>query len=104
MGNATIASTNSVMAGYWNPAALASLELEGIQGGAMHTEQFAGVAKFDYLGVVLPLAKQQQKLGVSLIRFGIDDIPNTLSLFEEDGSINFDNAVSYTHLTLPTKA
>ena len=74
MGNATIASTNSVMAGYWNPAALASLELEGIQGGAMHTEQFAGVAKFDYLGVVLPLAKQQQKLG----------------------------AVSYTHLKLPT--
>ena len=96
MGNATIASTNSVMAGYWNPAALASLELEGIQGGAMHTEQFAGVAKFDYLGVVLPLAKQQQKLGVSLIRFGIDDIPNTLSLFEEDGSINFDNVVPFS--------
>jgi len=96
MGNATIASTNSVMAGYWNPAALATLELDGIQGGAMHTEQFAGVAKFDYLGVVVPLAKEQQRLGASLIRFGIDDIPNTLSLFEEDGSINYDNVVPFS--------
>ena len=96
MGNATVASTNSVMAGYWNPAALASLDITGIQAGAMHTEQFAGVAKFDYLGVTLPLNTPNRRVGVSLIRFGIDDIPNTLSLFEEDGSINFDNIVPFS--------
>ena len=96
MGNANVASTNSVFASYWNPAALAALDLKGIQAGAMHTEQFAGVAKFDYLGVVLPLTNEKQKLGISLIRFGIDDIPNTLSLFEEDGTINYDNIVPFS--------
>lgn len=96
MGNATVASTNSVMAGYWNPAALGALELEGIQVAAMHTEQFAGVAKFDYLGAVFPLTNANRKFGVSLIRFGIDDIPNTLSLFESDGTINYDNIVPFS--------
>ena len=96
MGNATVASTNSVMAGYWNPAALATIETTGIQAGAMHTEQFAGVAKFDYLGVVLPLAAPNRKIGASLIRFGIDDIPNTLSLFEADGTINYDNVIPFS--------
>jgi len=96
MGNATVASTNSVMASYWNPAALASLDITGIQAGAMHTEQFAGVAKFDYLGLTLPLNTPNRRVGVSLIRFGIDDIPNTLSLFEEDGTVNFDNIVPFS--------
>ena len=96
MGNAAIANTNSVMATYWNPAALAALEIKGAQFGAMHTEQFAGVAKFDYLGAVLPLSNENRKFGISLIRFGIDDIPNTLSLFEADGSINYDNIVPFS--------
>lgn len=96
MGNAAVASTNSVMAGYWNPAALGALDLKGPQFGAMHTEQFAGVAKFDYLGVVLPVANPDRKFGISLIRFGIDDIPNTLSLFEADGTINYDNIVPFS--------
>ncbi|MEM1122394.1 MAG: PorV/PorQ family protein, partial [Bacteroidota bacterium] len=96
MGNAAVASTNSVMAGYWNPAALGVLKLNGPQFGAMHTEQFAGVAKFDYLGVALPVANKDRLFGISLIRFGIDDIPNTLSLFEEDGTINYDNIVPFS--------
>ena len=96
MGNATVASTNTVTAGFWNPAALATIEEDGIQVGAMHTEQFAGVAKHDYLGAVLPLRSANRKIGISLIRFGIDDIPNTLSLFEEDGTINFDNVVPFS--------
>lgn len=96
MGNAAVASTNSVVAGYWNPAALGAIELKGPQVGAMHTEQFAGVAKFDYLGVVLPIANQDRKFGLSLIRFGIDDIPNTLSLFDADGTINYDNIVPFS--------
>lgn len=96
MGNANIASTNSVFASYWNPAALGALELDGPQFGAMHTEQFAGVAKFDYLGAVLPLSKKDRKFGLSLIRFSIDDIPNTLSLFEADGTINYDNIVPFS--------
>ncbi len=96
MGNATIASAQTVTAGYWNPAALGNIEGEDLQIGAMHTEQFAGVAKYDYLGAMLPLKSANRKIGVSLIRFGIDDIPNTLSLFEADGTINYDNVVPFS--------
>jgi hypothetical protein len=96
MGNANVASTNSVMAAYWNPAALGAIQQKGLQIGAMHTEQFAGVAKFDYLGVLIPLANEKRKFAASLIRFGIDDIPNTLSLFESDGTINYDNIVPFS--------
>ena len=96
MGNAAVAGTNSVAAGYWNPAALGHLSLEGPQLGAMHTEQFGGVAKFDYLGAVLPTANENRTFGLSMIRFGIDDIPNTLTLYEADGSINYDNIVPFS--------
>lgn len=92
MGNAVIASIDDVTAGVWNPSGLASIDPgRGLQLGAMHSEWFGGVGKFDYLAVSLPLATTNRRLGLSLIRFGIDQIPNTLSLYESDGSINFDN-------------
>ncbi|MCB0572643.1 MAG: PorV/PorQ family protein [Phaeodactylibacter sp.] len=97
MGNAVVASTSDVMAGVWNPAGLANLEaLEGLQLGAMHSEWFGGVGKFDYLGLTLPLSNRARRLALSLIRFGIDEIPNTLSLYESDGTINFDNIVEFS--------
>ena len=97
MGNAVIATVNDVTAGYWNPAGLTHLEKEsGLQLGAMHAEWFAGVGKFDYLAMTLPLAAKNRRIGFSIVRFGIDDIPNTLSLYESDGSINYDNIVSFS--------
>ena len=97
LGTAVVASTADVTAGAWNPAGLANLnQTQGLQVGAMHAEWFAGIGKFDYLGITLPLANQQRRLGLSLIRFGIDEIPNTLSLYESDGTINFDNIVEFS--------
>lgn len=97
MGNAVVASIDDVTAGYWNPAGLAAIDAEkGLQLGAMHSEWFAGVGKFDYLGLTLPFSNNQRRIGLSLIRFGIDDIPNTLSLFESDGTVNYDNIVSFS--------
>jgi hypothetical protein len=92
MGNAVIASTTDVYAGVWNPAGLAALTPDdGLQLGAMHSEWFGGVGNFDYLAFSIPTTKSGHRLGFSLVRFGIDQIPNTLSLYESDGSINFDN-------------
>jgi hypothetical protein len=92
LGNAVIASVADVSAGVWNPAGLADANApDGLQLGAMHAEWFAGVGKFDYLGASFPLTRKDSRLAVSLIRFGIDEIPNTLSLYESDGTINFDN-------------
>ena len=97
MGNAVVASVNDVTAGYWNPAGLANLGADkGLQLGAMHSEWFAGVGKFDYLGMTLPFSSNNRRLGLSLIRFGIDDIPNTLSLYEDDGTVNYDNIVAFS--------
>ncbi len=92
MGNAVVANIEDVTSAAWNPAGLAAINPDkGLQIGAMHSEWFAGVGKFDYLGFTLPLANSKRRIGVSLIRFGIDEIPNTLSLYEDDGTINFDN-------------
>lgn len=97
MGNAVVASVDDVTSGYWNPAGLANIDsTKGMQIGAMHAEWFAGVGKFDYLGMTFPSASGKRRVGLSLIRFGIDDIPNTLSLFEDDGTINYDNIVSFS--------
>ncbi|MEO1261874.1 MAG: PorV/PorQ family protein [Bacteroidota bacterium] len=97
MGNAIIASIDDVTAGYWNPAGLASFGAsDGLQIGAMHAEWFAGVGKFDYLGMTLPSSSGKRRIGLSLVRFGIDDIPNTLSLFDDDGTINYDNVVAFS--------
>lgn len=97
MGNAVIASVDDVTAGVWNPAGLANLAgQEGLQLAAMHAEWFAGVGKFDYLALALPLANPNRRLALSMVRFGIDAIPNTLSLYESDGTINFDNIVEFS--------
>jgi len=92
MGNAVVANVQDVTAGIWNPAGLVARDdFRGVEIGAMHNEWFGGVGKFDYLGVTLPLSDGGRRLGLSLIRFGIDNIPNTLSLYESDGTVNFDN-------------
>lgn len=97
LGNSVVALTDDVYAGVWNPAGLASTTQDaGLQIGAMHAEWFAGVGKFDYIGISVPLAKPQRRVALSVIRFGIDAIPNTLSLYESDGSINFDNLSEFS--------
>ena len=97
MGNATVAGINDVTATYWNPAGLANISNgDGVQLGAMHAEWFAGISKHDYLGATIPMAKEGRRLAISLIRNGIDGIPNTLSLYNDDGSINYDNVTEFS--------
>jgi len=97
MGTAVVASQQDVYAAAWNPAGLSALQPEaGLEIGAMHAEWFGGVGNYDYLGFTLPLAGKNQRIGLSLIRFGIDNIPNTLSLYEADGTINFDNVSEFS--------
>ncbi len=97
LGNAYVANVNDVTAGYWNPAGLANINLDNrIQVGAMHAEWFAGIGKYDYLAATMPFSENKRMLGLTLIRFGIDDIPNTLSLYESDGTVNYDNIVPFS--------
>jgi len=62
----------------------------------MHAEYFAGIGKYDYINGAIPLNDKFRTLGISLLRFGVDDIPNTLFLVEPDGSINYNNIQSFS--------
>lgn len=95
MSGAQIASVSDVYAGYWNPAGLMYSEAN-FSAALMHSEYFAGIAKFDYGAIVKPINNNKKRIGFSLIRFGVDDIPNTLFLKEPDGSINYDNVTSFS--------
>ncbi len=95
MGGAQVASTEDGNAGYWNPAGLVYV-YEHPAISLMHAEYFAGIGKYDYLNAAFPLNDRFKTLGVSLLRFGVDDIPNTLYLVEPDGSINYNNIQSFS--------
>ncbi len=95
LGNAVVASTNDVTAGYWNPAGLTRIK-SNIQFSFMHNEYFAGIAKYDYAGIAFPLDSNKHAFAINFLRFGVDDIPNTLELIDADGSVNYDNVKSFS--------
>ena len=97
LSGALVASVDDGSAGYWNPAGLASLS-SNFQLAAMHAEWFAGIGKYDYLSVARTLKSEKRKsaIGFTLIRFGVDNIPNTFNLVNPDGSVNFDNVTPFS--------
>jgi hypothetical protein len=95
MGNAQVATVSDASAGYWNPAGLTAVK-NNPQASFMHADYFAGIAKYDYLAVAVPVKEKKRTLGFSLLRFAVDDIPNTLFLVEPDGSINYNNIQTFS--------
>lgn len=95
MGGAQIASVNDGSAGYWNPAGLAAVK-EHPQINLMHAEYFAGIGKYDFANLALPVNEGKRTLGISILRFAVDDIPNTVFLVEPDGTINFSNISTFS--------
>ncbi len=89
MGNTQIAVADDVTSGYWNPAGLLNQQSD-YEVMLEHGEYYSGIAKFDYLGFSMPL-DTLSNLGFSVIRFGIDDIPDTRFLYDANGAINYDN-------------
>jgi hypothetical protein len=74
LGSAYVALSNDVTAGYWNPAGLSLLKYP--QFVLMHDEQFGSLVNHDYGAAAFPVGRTSS-LGVSLIRVGVDDIPDT---------------------------
>ena len=70
MGSAQVASVQDGTAGYWNPAGLAALK-DNPSVNIMHAEYFAGIGKFDYASVALPVQDNSRTLGVSFLRFAV---------------------------------
>ena len=95
MGGAQVASAKDATAGYWNPAGLTGIK-EHPNVGLMHADYFGGIAKYDYLSAAMPIQNNKRALGFSLLRFAVDDIPNTLFLVEPDGSFNYDRIQTFS--------
>jgi len=87
MSNAVVAGSNDVNSGYWNPAGLVHLEDSEI--AIMHSSYFANIANYNYIAFAMPL-DDRSALGISLIRFGVDDILDTTQLIDQQGVINYD--------------
>lgn len=95
MGGAQVASVQDGTAGYWNPAGLTGVQNQP-QVNLMHAEYFAGIGKYEYLNVAIPTANNKRTVGVTALRFAVDDIMNTLFLVEPDGSVNYNNIQSFS--------
>jgi len=95
MGGAQVATAKDATAGYWNPAGLTGIK-DHPNAGIMHADYFGGIAKYDYLSVGIPIQDNKRALGISVLRFAVDDIPNTLFLVEPDGSINYNNIQTFS--------
>ncbi|MBD3724220.1 MAG: PorV/PorQ family protein [Flavobacteriaceae bacterium] len=86
MSNTVTAQTGDVNSGYWNPAGL--LNLEDNQLGLMHANYFANIAQYDYAAFGMPI-DDRSAVGISLIRFGVDDILDTTQLIDSQGNIDY---------------
>lgn len=87
MSSAVSATTNDVNSGYWNPAGLVHLEDSSL--ALMHSSYFANIANYNYIAYAMPI-DDRSSIGVSMIRFGVDDILDTTKLIDQLGNINYD--------------
>lgn len=93
MSNAVTSNTRNVNSGYWNPAGLVHVEDKEL--ALMHSSYFANIANYNYIGFAMPI-DDRSAVGVSLIRFGVDDILDTTQLIDDQGNINFDRINTFS--------
>lgn len=94
MSGSTIASVYDGSSGYWNPAGLAGFKSD-LQVGLMHAAYFANIANFDY-GSFTKRIDSSSTFGVTIIRFGIDNIPNTIDLISPSGQIDYSKVTKFS--------
>lgn len=94
MSGSVIANSKDIYSAYWNPAGLTALTFDR-NIALMHSEYFAGIAKYDFGSFVFKL-ENNSALAISLVRFGVDDIPNTSELIDSEGNIDYDKVTSFS--------
>lgn len=94
MSNTHVSFVNDGTAGYWNPAGLIGMTNDR-QLSLMHAEYFAGIAKYDYGSFAIKFDENSAG-ALSVIRFGVDDIPNTTELIDNQGNIDYNRITSFS--------
>jgi len=91
-----VATVDDVTAGFWNPAGLTQLE-SPLQISAMHANWFGGIANYDFVSVAKKFKGDRSAVGgITVIRMGVDNIPNTLNLIGPDGTVNYDRITTFS--------
>ena len=62
--------------------------------GFMHANYFLILLIIIFIGMPID---DDRSIGVSLIRFGVDDILDTTQLIDENGNINYDRIVDFQY-------
>jgi hypothetical protein len=94
LGGSMSAISDDVSSSYWNPAGLLRIKTK-YQAAATHNQYFGGIASYNYAGFAAKI-DTANCLAFTVIRMGVDGIPNTLNLRNPDGSFNFDNVSSFS--------
>ncbi|MFM9051090.1 MAG: PorV/PorQ family protein, partial [Bacteroidota bacterium] len=94
LSGAVVASSDDATSALWNPAGLSRCKGD-LQLAAMHAELFAGISKFDYATLATRI-DSSRTIGFSIVRFGTDDIPNTLDLIDASGLIDYSRLSSFS--------
>ena len=89
MSGNQVATVSDATAGYWNPAGLLN-STSKYNVSIMHAEYFAGIAKYDFVAFSTPIDTVSH-IAASIIRFAIDDIPDTRFLYDANGALNYNN-------------
>jgi hypothetical protein len=93
MANAMVAHTQDVNSVYWNPAGL--VHLEDAQASFMHANYFANIAQYDFAAYAQPI-DTESAWGISMMRFGVDDILNTTQLIDSEGNIDYNRISKFS--------
>ena len=95
MSSAVTSHTADVNSGYWNPAGL--LNIEDKQLSIMHSSYFANIANYDYAAYAMPI-DDRSAMGISVIRFAVDNIIDTRALIDSGGNITpYDNLPRFSN-------
>ncbi len=96
MSGAVVASVSDGTAAYWNTAGLTRVK-SPLQVNAMHAKWFGGIANYDYVSIAKRLSgDHNQVVGLSFIRLGVDNIPNTLNLIGPDGTVDYNRVSNFS--------
>lgn len=93
MSNTVVSHTNDANSGYWNPAGLIGIA-DG-QVAVMHASYFANIAQYDYAAYAKPI-DDESAWGISMIRFGVDDILNTTQLIDASGNVDYNRISKFS--------
>lgn len=94
MSSAYSSVVDDASAIYWNPSGLTRIKNK-LDISLMHNEHFGGIVKYDF-GAIAVKAGEKNVISFGLIRSGVDNIPNTLELIDNDGRVRYDRITAFS--------